>query len=176
MIRNIQTNQNLKSLLPSQPVHAPQAVAGKRTDQVSISNPSQLQSLEAMEKFVMDKLAEAFPVSKAEEAAPEESALYPSGASARQVAGTIFKGVTESIFEAYQRSHPDMTEAGFEEFIAKVREGIGEGVGQAREMLQSTDSMSEEMDGAIEETLSVLHGRLDDWFAEMSSKLFGSDS
>jgi hypothetical protein len=175
VLNRIQSPSAIQSLLPAGPSAQKQVSTPTRpADQLTLSKLSATDGLEAMERFVMEKLAEAFPGLESAEPVEESEALYASGASAAQVAGTIFSGVTQVIFGAYEMQHPDMSEDDFEQFIEDVRKGIKQGVGQARSMLESTDSLGEETSSAIEQTLEILHERMNSWFSDTRSSLFPS--
>ena len=175
VLDKIQSQPAVQALLPTSAPKGPKPAAFKPADQLTISKLNSADGLKAMEAFVMEKLREAFPGPEVEESAEESEALYPSGASADQVAGTIFSGVTQVIFGAYQLQHPDMSEEDFEYFISEVREGIDVGVGEARSMLEATDSMGEETSSAIDQTLERLHERLNQWFTDTRASMFSAD-
>ncbi|MFT7487604.1 MAG: hypothetical protein ACI9F9_003465 [Candidatus Paceibacteria bacterium] len=172
MIDNIQSLSTVQTLLPSRPLNLPEQAQGRKTDQISISKLGMGQSLKAMQEFMQAELDKAFPAPEKEKA-EKAQVLYPSGSSPQQVSGTIFRGVSQVIFGAYKRSHPEMSEKELEQFMSQVMQGIDKGVEDARNVLGSMEGgLGEETGEAIDSTLNLLKERLSGWFEETRSEMF----
>lgn len=176
MLDKINSIPALQSLLLNQPPRLQQEPPAGQVDRISLSRPGQSTTMQALEQFVRAHLDEAFPKPEAEAEELEAKILYPSGATPQQVSGTIFRGVSQVIFGAYRRAHPDMTEGELEQFMVSVLQGVDKGVKEARGMLETMAAMNEEVGGAIDETLTLLHEKLNSWFDQARADLFPSQA
>ncbi len=85
---------------------------------------------------------------------------------------TIFRGVTEDIFRAFQRSHPGMFPREFDSFAKNVRQGLGCGVGDAKDELTHAGHFAAQVESAFHRNSGALFERLEGWFDETRARLF----
>ena len=96
----------------------------------------------------------------------------PEWQGSDSIVEVIFRGVTEDIFVAFQRSRPGMFRREFENFAIHVRQGLGSGVGDAYRALNLTRRINAHTESALHANSALLFERLEVWFEKTRKRLF----
>ncbi|MEE8558790.1 MAG: DUF5610 domain-containing protein [Myxococcota bacterium] len=102
---------------------------------------------------------------KAGKSAYLESIESPADLSPEATAERILGGITGYIYGAFRLESPDATAEDFERFQAKVLEGFGRGLAEAKDTLEGLALLSDALVGSIDVAETRVRDGLEEFFA-----------